>query len=308
MLPFDLPGTIDLSTFRLPVPIALALVALLGYLVGRRRYTSAELAGQVPNRELRRAQGVARELERIAARIRGQLAGHQARVAKFKRQIGRLCNQQQEVAWKELCKEADTILTSTLELATQIASAHDQLRQQTSHLMTFTEVRVDALTGIGNRRGLDDALASHLAIFSRYRQTFSVALFDIDHFKRINDEQGHLQGDLVLRQVAKLLDGSVRETDVVARYGGEEFVVIMPQTALEGACVFAERWREAVGEQLPLTISGGVTTVLDGDSADSLLARADAALYAAKSAGRNCICRHTGAQIESIFEPVAPVA
>jgi len=298
----DLVGAIDFWTLQLPVPVALAAVAALGYLAGRRTRSVAEFVATGSKRELRRAQGVAKELEKIALRIRKDLARHHASVAKFKLRVGRLDAQQQEAAWKDLCQEADEMLTSTLQLATQIANAHDQLRQQTSHLMAFTEVRVDPLTGIHNRRGLDDSLAVQLAMLSRYEQPFSVAIFDIDHFKRINDEQGHLQGDIVLQRVAKLLDETVRETDTVARYGGEEFVVVMPQTSLEGACNFAERYRAKVAQYMDLTVSGGVSTAMDGDASSDVLGRADAALYTAKSSGRNCVMRHNGQQIEPIFQ------
>ena len=95
-------------------------------------------------------------------------------------------------------------------------------------------------------------------------------------------------------RLARLLDESVRETDYVARYGGEEFVVVMPQTDLDGAAVFAERLRCRVESDLPITVSGGLATAREGDNTDTLLARADTALYNAKSAGRNCIFRHTG--------------
>ena len=77
---------------------------------------------------------------------------------------------------------------------------------------------------------------------------FSVVMFDIDHFKQVNDQQGHLHGDRVLQELARLFDESMRETDIVARYGGEEFVVVMPHTDLAGACVFAERLRAQVDE------------------------------------------------------------
>jgi diguanylate cyclase len=180
-----------------------------------------------------------------------------------------------------------------------------QIRQQTNHLMTFTEVRTDALTGIANRRGLDESLTGQLALMNRYGVAFSLAMFDIDHFKDVNDEQGHLRGDQTLQQVARLLNESAREPDVVARYGGEEFVVVMPQTDLEGACIFAERFRLRLQEDMHLTVSGGVTAALDGDTADSILSRADAALYQAKAAGRNRVFRHTGHEVEPIYEDAA---
>jgi diguanylate cyclase len=171
--------------------------------------------------------------------------------------------------------------------------------------MTFTEVRTDPLTGVNNRRGLDDALGSQLSLMNRYGTRFAVAMFDIDHFKQMNDVQGHLYGDQMLSQLARLIDDSVRETDVVARYGGEEFLVIMPETDLEGAMRFADRLRERIGENLPLTVSGGVAEALEGDSHESLLARADVALYGAKSAGRNCVFRHTGDGAELVTAEAA---
>jgi diguanylate cyclase len=216
--------------------------------------------------------------------------------------VGKLSDRQQETAWKGLCREAEEVLKPTLHLAAQVAAAYDEIRQQSAHLMTFTEVRTDPLTGVNNRRGLDDALGGQFAMMNRYGTHFSVAMFDIDHFKETNDREGHLQGDRLLQDLARLLDETVRETDVVARYGGEEFVVVMPQTDLEGVCIFAERLRSKVAQELPLTISGGVAQALDGDTQDSLLARADSALYEAKAAGRNRVYRHDGEQMESVVE------
>ena len=114
--------------------------------------------------------------------------------------------------------------------------------------MTFTEVRTDPLTGLNNRRGLDDALAAQLALMGRYHSPFSLAMFDIDHFKQVNDREGHLHGDRILQELSQLLEECVRETDLVARYGGEEFVVVMPQTDLAGACMLSERLRFASGQ------------------------------------------------------------
>jgi diguanylate cyclase (GGDEF)-like protein len=158
--------------------------------------------------------------------------------------------------------------------------------------MTFTEVRTDPLTGVSNRRALDESLDMMFAVMARYERPFAIAIFDIDHFKRINDQHGHLYGDGKLREVARVIDESVRETDVVTRYGGEEFVVIMPHTDLSGAVIFSERLRGTVQQKLKLTISGGVAQASDGDNAQSLLARADSALYAAKAAGRNRVFFH----------------
>jgi diguanylate cyclase (GGDEF)-like protein len=292
----------DLWNIQIPIPLALALVATIGYVFGRRTKLGSDEQILRSRRELRRAQLVAVELEKIAWDLRKGLAKHHASVGRFRERVSRLSSHQQETAWKQLCREAEEILRPTLHLATQIANAYDEIRQQSSNLMTFTEVRTDPLTGVNNRRGLDETLAGQLAMLTRYGNGFSLAIFDIDHFKKINDQKGHLQGDRILQELARKFDESVRETDVVARYGGEEFVVVMPQTPLEGACVFAERLRMAIAQVLPLTVSGGVAEALEGDTQDTLLARADAALYHAKTAGRNCVCRHDGQCIETVAE------
>ncbi len=293
----------DLFSIQLPLPAALAAVAALGYLFGRQqlRASSTGVAIQA-RRELRRARMVAQELERIGRVIRRNLAKHQVRLCNFKERVNKLHAEQQNAGWEDLCREADEMLQPTLRLANQIADAYDQIRQQSANLMTFTELRTDPLTGVCNRRAFDDSLAAQFALMERYGSRFSVAFIDIDHFKQVNDEHGHLHGDRILQQVAKLLDEAARETDIVTRYGGEEFVVIMPHTELSGACIFAERLRALIQEQLPVTISGGVTTAMDGDTAQTLVARADSALYGAKSAGRNHVFRHTGEQIESVME------
>lgn len=303
----EIIGYLDLSWCpRISIPVALGAVATLGYLVGRwRRSEEAEVRAR-SRRELRRAQAVARELENISQLVQKHLAKHQASVSRFKHRVARLSVQQQDAAWKDLCLEAEEMLKPTLQLATQIANAYDEIRQQSNHLMAFTDVRMDPLTGVLNRRALDEALASQFAMKLRYGVGFSLVLFDIDRFKEVNDQQGHLRGDQILQEVARELDERVRETDMVARYGGEEFVIIMPATNLDGASTITDRLREEVEEYLPVTLSGGVAEAIDGDSAEAIIDRADAALYAAKSAGRNCVFRHDGEQVEPVVEAVTP--
>ena len=289
-------------SIEVPIPVALAFVATLGYLISRwRRISDSDVA--VRSRcELRRAQAVAADLEKIARTVRHNLAKYHTSVAKFKDRVGRLNEQSHETTSKELCQEAESILRPTLRLATQIASAYDEIRQQSSSLMTFTEVRTDPLTGLSNRRGLDDALATQLALNSRYHTPFALAMLDIDHFKQVNDREGHLNGDRVLQQLCQLLEECVRETDILARYGGEEFVVIMPQTDLAGGCILTERLRVAVASHMTITISGGVAAADEKDTAESLLGHADTAMYSAKAAGRNRIFCHTGNDVQPVAE------
>ncbi len=288
----------------LPTPVAFAIIAAIGYWIGRRSRENSHTEADEARRELKRAKAVARELETIAESVRKNLASHHSSIDKFKGRVQELTSQNKEAAWQELCREAEDMLKPTLRLAAQIAHAYDEIRQQSNHLMTFTEVRTDPLTRVSNRRALDETLVTMFALLNRYEQTFAVTIFDIDHFKKINDAQGHLQGDRTLQNVARIIDETVRDTDIVARYGGEEFVVVMPHTDLPGANVFAERVRVKVQESLDLTLSGGSATAQDGDDPNSLLTRADTALYSAKAAGRNRIYCHNGQEIEPVTEDV----
>jgi diguanylate cyclase (GGDEF)-like protein len=152
----------------------------------------------------------------------------------------------------------------------------------------------DKLTGLANRRGVERALHQELLRLRRYQTPVSFVLFDIDHFKAINDRHGHGVGDEVLRQVARAMAGSVRETDMVARWGGEEFLVTLPETPHSGALVCAEKIRatvERLGDTvgIEVTISGGVYQPGPGESMSELLAHADQRLYQAKKDGRNRI-------------------
>jgi diguanylate cyclase len=285
---------------RIPLPMALAVVALVGYLFGRRGHQPNSMPADQARRELKRARVVAQELEKIAVEIRRDLATHSSSIGRFKDRVAEMNAGDDAADWQKLSREAEEMLQPTMQLAAQISHSYDQIRQQMNHLMTFTEVRTDPLTGVSNRRALDESLESMFAMFDRYDTEFSVVIVDIDHFKRINDELGHLSGDRMLQHVAQLMDGIARETDVVARYGGEEFVMLLPKTPLDGACIFADRVRACVEAETKLTISVGVATSLDGDSAHSVLSRADKALYGAKAAGRNCCWQHAGDDVEPV--------
>ena len=152
--------------------------------------------------------------------------------------------------------------------------------------------RSDALTGLYNRTGFNEAMNHELARAKRSGHALSVILLDIDFFKRINDQLGHDVGDAVLRDLATQLRTVVRHVDILVRWGGEEFLVICPATQLQQAVVLAERVLEAVrthtfGIPWPLTISAGLASLQPGQSADTLFAQADAALLQAKQLGRD---------------------
>jgi diguanylate cyclase (GGDEF)-like protein len=165
--------------------------------------------------------------------------------------------------------------------------------------------RVDPLTGVLNRRGLEVAFAvepdAHAAAASGGDAPppgpppLSVALGDVDHFKKVNDTHGHAAGDEVLKRVAQVLASTVRQGDRVVRFGGEEFLLILPGVGVERAARIADRARSVLAQtplaigaaQVPVTISLGVAQRRDGEDQDSVIRRADAAMYRAKQGGRN---------------------
>jgi diguanylate cyclase (GGDEF)-like protein len=154
----------------------------------------------------------------------------------------------------------------------------------------------DALTGVLNRRGFEEALRQTTAFARRYGHPLSVIAMDLDHFKKVNDLHGHSGGDAVLNAAASLVMQELRsETDFVGRVGGEEFTLLLPHTNAEGAAALAERIRGRL-EQHPLIVKGapvrltasfGVRQLADDHDIDRLLTEADKALYRAKRAGRN---------------------
>lgn len=157
----------------------------------------------------------------------------------------------------------------------------------------------DQLTGLHNRRFADSYLDGRIEEFHRYRREFSIALIDLDHFKRINDFQSHEVGDQVLQRVAKILAARCRQTDVVARYGGEEFLLCFPEADAVTVSDICEQLRHAVagadwsdlGEGISVSMSAGVSEMRAGFSRSALVNAADHKLYEAKNAGRNLVIR-----------------
>jgi diguanylate cyclase (GGDEF)-like protein len=150
----------------------------------------------------------------------------------------------------------------------------------------------DALTKLYNRRRFNEFLEGEISKSHRYKTPFSLIMFDIDHFKKVNDTYGHNRGDVILKEIAQVVVGTIRKYDIFARWGGEEFMILVPNSSLEGTLLMAEKIRSAIEKYAftevgTVTCSFGVTEYKDGDSIDSLVIRADGALYKAKELGRN---------------------
>jgi diguanylate cyclase (GGDEF)-like protein/PAS domain S-box-containing protein len=166
-----------------------------------------------------------------------------------------------------------------------------ELREANEHILKISQT--DALTGLANRRTIDERMRNEMARADRLGCGFSVILGDLDHFKSINDEFGHLVGDRVLVAAAGVLADQARPYDLPARFGGEEFLLLLPESSLEDAITIAQRIRAAISRvAVPevtrqITISLGISTWGHGDTLGALVGRADAALYQAKKRGRN---------------------
>jgi len=188
--------------------------------------------------------------------------------------------------------ESERLLAATfaeqLALSVSNLKLQEALRQQS---------RRDALTGLFNRRHLEESLEREMRRGARANQPVAAVMFDLDHFKTFNDTFGHEAGDSVLREIATLLSRSVRAEDIPCRFGGEEFFLILPATSLEGGQIWAERLRSKARELTVLhngkslgmiTISVGVAAFpLHGSSVKEVIATADGALYEAKESGRD---------------------
>lgn len=191
-------------------------------------------------------------------------------------------------------------MRSSLEaLNNQLESSRRDIDLLTSELRRARDDSyLDPLTGVANRRALDEALLEQCRLAHEQAHDLCVIMVDIDHFKQVNDRAGHLAGDRVIRAIAQRLQASVKRQDVVARFGGEEFTLVLPATPLPGALTLAERLRADIerttvvegagsGPARRVTVSLGVAQLRQGEAPESLLGRADKALYVSKQSGRN---------------------
>ncbi|HEY1328051.1 MAG TPA: diguanylate cyclase [Casimicrobiaceae bacterium] len=241
-----------------------------------------------------------RHFHKVEREVLSESAGNKVRALQIHHEVeaarreAEMMRERQE-ALSKANAELEALNASLTEANVVRISLVDQLERQTYE---------DALTGLANRRRLDLRLSESFALVQRHGRPLAVAVADLDHFKRVNDEHSHAIGDAVLKTLAQLLQSQVRQTDLVARYGGEEFVLVLSETDAEAAYVVCEKVRNAVEQHawseiargLALTVSIGFCADTSLQSAERMLAAADAELYAAKGAGRNCISG-TGASL-----------
>ena len=232
----------------------------------------------------------------------GDLSGHGKNLGDLVDQIGEAhdYNDIKKIV-DEMIVETKALVKSGKRLQTRMKISSDDLRQLHQELeKSQQEAQTDALTSLINRRGLEKRLELERIRARQNNSPFSIIMVDIDYFKKVNDTFGHLVGDSILRSLARMIKDHLRRNDIAARYGGEEFLILLPETDIEGAKAVGQKIRKALstkewklkknGESIGrITVSMGVALYKFNEPEESLIKRADDALYLAKNNGRDQI-------------------
>lgn len=195
---------------------------------------------------------------------------------------------------RDRLKQADSEIAHLKQALTKVHQESGELRVRLSQ--ERDRALHDALTGLHNRLAYDERITQECERWERYGRPTVLSIWDVDHFKRVNDQFGHSAGDNVLKILGNLLSKHTRKSDFIARFGGEEFMLLLPETDIQTAFEVADKLREFIaaakflyhGQPVPVTMSCGLAECIAGDTPESLYRRADAALYEAKQGGRNC--------------------
>ncbi len=257
--------------------------------------------------EVRRAQELLGSLRKMASTVATELGEHSTRVGEINGEL--TADKLHEPA--KILNVVTKLVDVNKTMQGRLDQAEDKLREQVRLVeATTAEARTDALTLVGNRRAFETDIAKCLADFHGSGNPFTLAMIDLDRFKRLNDTYGHQTGDEVLRGTGRVLRRVLRDCETVARYGGEEFAVIFNRSTIADVQQTLSRLRKAIATMefhgpngnLEVTISIGAAQAAGEETLESIVARADAALYASKEAGRNCVHWHNGRSIARIAE------
>ena len=235
----------------------------------------------------------------ISDRIEGEIGSHSYRIE----EISASLRAAKEGDSTTVLDAASQMVLANQQLQAELAAARAEINEHRAKVKELAaEARTDVLTGLANRRAFMEDLERRFEQWRRHDVPLSLIMLDIDHFKSINDRYTHAGGDAALRHLGDLLRSALRQMDIPARYGGEEFAVILPGTKIADAINVAERIRATIaangvwyeGQTIPITASLGLATALANDAPESIVERADEALYAAKQGGRNRAYVHDG--------------
>ncbi len=259
--------------------------------------------------ELHRAGAIAKRLQNLATEMSSIINEHCSELEQASQMLSLDGSQSDEPIPDAVMNVIGHIVHANQSLQSKLDQAESRLKEQAVEIEShISRSLTDALTGLPNRRDFNVRLEERMSTWQRRREVFSLLMLDVDHFKNLNDTYGHLAGDKVLTALGAALRGAVRREDAVARYGGEEFAVLLPNTSLEQAMLVAHKVREAVariavehdGHQIGITVSGGLAAIRADERAETLIHRADEALYAAKRAGRNRAFAHDGTECRGV--------
>ena len=278
--------------------------------------TATDLSDGRHELALQRTRMLSSSVLRLAERVAGDVSAHSTKIEAVSADLRAIDPSLPEA--RQLVETApERLLAANLQLQEQLTTAKQQIESQTVLLRAReSEARTDLLTTLFNRRAFDEEIRKQLSVWDRKNIPFALLMLDIDRFKMFNDTHGHQVGDDVLREVAQVIVGQLRDMDTAFRYGGEEFAVILPTTKGSEAGIVAERIRKAIEQavissadkQLHVTTSVGVAPVIAADQTARMIGRADKALYKAKQSGRNCVRWHSGKEILSLGSSGKPAA
>lgn len=272
--------------------------------------STAELEKEAANNR-QAAKDLLHQVHGLTTKVASQVGEHNLRVQAINNQLtsGDMTDLQ------SITNAVTRLIEANAWMQQQLDSAESKLESQARLIEAHVnEARTDALTGINNRRAFDEEMQSCLTSLRLEQRPACVMMIDVDFFKKFNDTHGHKAGDEVLRHVASSLKQAAGEQGIVCRYGGEEFAVIFPNLQPPAAVPLAERCRTAIGAQtipydgqtLNVTASAGLAEFGARDTLESVLERADEALYASKRGGRNCGHLHDGSAFQPFLQSLAP--
>lgn len=295
---------------------ALGIVQLLaGIGIGIWLRRDDTVAAQRSQQDMIQAGVIAKRLQALADDVSSSVGQHATQLEQATQTLTGDPDRSDAVLADLVVDVIDDIVRANHNLKSKLHSAESKLQEQAAEIEAhISRSMTDTLTGLPNRREFNDRLAERMSAWTRRKEVFTLMLLDVDNFKRLNDQHGHVVGDRVLAGIGRQLRASVRREDAVARYGGEEFAILLPGSTLEQASRAAENVREAIarvvvehnGRKISVTVSGGLAMILDKEEPEMLIERADAALYAAKAAGRNCVFLNDGKQCRSLAVTPAP--
>jgi diguanylate cyclase len=278
-----------------------AIQLVIGVALGMwiRRSDSSARSGQ----DMVQASLIAQRLQTLADELSSSAQEHRSKLDRASRLLTAGGDENEQALTELVVDVIGDVVRANQNLQLKLETAEGRLEEQAVEIEAhISRSLTDPLTGLPNRREFNERLEERMGAWNRRHEVFSLLLMDVDHFKKLNDRHGHLAGDQVLAAIGRALRSAVRREDSVARFGGEEFAVLLPSTSLEQAAPVAQKVREAVArvvvsrnnQDIAVTVSGGLAEIETNERVESLIQRADSALYAAKGNGRNCTFAHNG--------------